>query len=312
MKVEDRAWILFGLLLLLGTAAGLAWHLFASTRYATFELRTADPVSGLIADSPVEFHGVEVGKVRRVQLVDPRSVSILLNVRRDAPVTKATVATITARGLATRGFTGYVYVALEDSGVDRRPLAPLPGESNPLIPTTPSQTVTLDTSISDVKQDVQQLTDLLHTVLDEKTVGSLKSSVDDLRRVTQVLATNSQRLDAMISSAERTTRNTEQLSHDVRPLLESSQQVVKTTPSDAYLLKVWRPCDLRFAFDGRGEETIGVSSTGGTVSAGLDSVIERSPAVGRVVCPISEIRKVDYRRMLADERRQARAKQSSG
>jgi phospholipid/cholesterol/gamma-HCH transport system substrate-binding protein len=227
MRVEHRAWLLFGLLLLVGTAAGLAWYLVASTRYATFEIRTADPVSGLITDSPVEFHGVEVGKVRRVRLVDPRSVSVLLNVRRDAPVTRATVATITARGLATRGFTGYVYVALEDNGADQRPLAALPGESYPRIPTAPSRSVSLDTTISEVKQDVQQLTDLLHSVLDEKTVAALKRSVDDLQKVTAVLATNSQRLDAMISSAERTTMNAERVSRDVKPLLDSSQQVVK-------------------------------------------------------------------------------------
>jgi phospholipid/cholesterol/gamma-HCH transport system substrate-binding protein len=184
-------------------------------------------VSGLIADSPVEFHGVEVGKVRRVRLVDPHSVSVLLNVRRDAPVSRATVATIIARGLATRGFTGYVYVALEDNGVDRRPLSALPGGSYPLIPTAPSRSVSLDTSISEVKQDVQQLTDLLHSVLDQKTVGALKRSVDDLQKVTAVLATNSQSLDAMISSAERTTMNAERVSRDVKPLLDSSHEVVK-------------------------------------------------------------------------------------
>jgi hypothetical protein len=95
--------------------------------------------------------------------------------------------------------------------------------------------------------------------------------------------------------------------------LGQTDLVVFTTPGDAYLLKVWPPCDLRFTFNGRGGETIGVTSTGGTVNAGLDSIIERSPAVGgRTVCPISEIRKVDYRRMLADERRQAKAKQGSG
>ena len=95
--------------------------------------------------------------------------------------------------------------------------------------------------------------------------------------------------------------------------LGQTDLVVFTTPSDAYLLKVWRPCDLRFAFNRRGGESIGVTSTGGTVSAGLDSVIERSPAVGsRTVCPISEIRKVDYRRMLADERRQHQAKKGGG
>jgi phospholipid/cholesterol/gamma-HCH transport system substrate-binding protein len=227
MSVEHRARVLFALLFLVGTAAAFAWYVFSSKRYATFEIRTADPVSGLIVDSPVEFHGVEVGTVRRVRLVDPRSVSILLNVSRDAPVTRATVATITARGLATRGFTGYVYVALEDNGVDRRPLAVLPGESYPLITTAPSRSVSLDTTISEVKQDVQQLTDLLHSVLDQKTVGSLKRSVDDLQKVTEVLAANSQRLNAMISSAERTTMNAEQVSRDVKPLLESSQQVVK-------------------------------------------------------------------------------------
>ena len=95
--------------------------------------------------------------------------------------------------------------------------------------------------------------------------------------------------------------------------LGQTDLVVFTTPSDAYLLKVWPPCDLRFAFDGRRDATIGVTSTGGTVSARLDSVIERSPAVGgRTVCPISEIRRVDYRRMLADERRQHEAKKGRG
>jgi hypothetical protein len=95
--------------------------------------------------------------------------------------------------------------------------------------------------------------------------------------------------------------------------LGQTELVVFTTPSEAYLLKVWPPCDLRFASNGRGSETIGVTSTGGTVSAGLDSVIERAPAVGgRTVCPISEIRKVDYRRMLADKRLQDQAKRGSG
>jgi phospholipid/cholesterol/gamma-HCH transport system substrate-binding protein len=217
MSVEHRAWVLLGFLLLVGTAAAFAWYFIASTHYAAFEIRTADPVSGLITDSPVEFHGVEVGKVRRVRLVGPKSVSIVLQVQRTAPVTRATVATITARGLATRGFTGYVYVALEDTGIDR----------HPLIPAAPSRSVSLDTTISDVKRDVQQLTDLAHSVLDPNTVTSLKRSVDDLRKVTEVLANNSQKLDAMISSAQRTAVNAERVSRDAKPLLESSQQVIK-------------------------------------------------------------------------------------
>jgi Family of unknown function (DUF6491) len=89
--------------------------------------------------------------------------------------------------------------------------------------------------------------------------------------------------------------------------LGKDELVVFTTPSDAYYLKVWPPCDLRFAMNGRGDERISVTSTAGTVSSGLDSVTENSAALGHLVCPISEIRPIDYRRMMADQRQQAQA-----
>ena len=126
-SVETRARAVFVLFLLLCTAVGFAWYLVVSGRFTTFEIRTRDPVSGLIVDAPVEYHGVEVGKVKRVELTGSRSVSVLLSVRKEAPITTATVATITSRGLATRGFTGYVYVSLDDAGSDARPLVTPPG-----------------------------------------------------------------------------------------------------------------------------------------------------------------------------------------
>jgi Family of unknown function (DUF6491) len=79
--------------------------------------------------------------------------------------------------------------------------------------------------------------------------------------------------------------------------LGKDELVVFTTPSDAYLLKVWPPCDMRFVING-----IGLSSTARTVTAHLDSVIVNSTSMGRWRCPIDEIRKVDYRRMQADLR----------
>jgi hypothetical protein len=77
------------------------------------------------------------------------------------------------------------------------------------------------------------------------------------------------------------------------------QLVIFTTPNDAYLLKVWPPCDMRFVTNG-----IGLSSTGPTVTAHLDSVITRDRSTGRWRCPIEEIRKIDYLRMRADLRAQ--------
>ncbi len=221
ISIENRARLALGAVALLGAGAALAWYVTTSSQYSTYEMHTHDAVSGLLADAPVEFHGVDVGKVDSVALADHRSVRILLSIRKGTPVTAATVATVTSRGLATRGFTGYVYVSLEDAGADFTPLAAAPGNLYPLIRSAPSHSVSLDTTISQVNENVQQVTELLRSVLDKQTIASLKESLDNLRQVTAMLEQNNKRLSAIIV-------NTEQASGQFRPLLDSGNDAVKT------------------------------------------------------------------------------------
>jgi phospholipid/cholesterol/gamma-HCH transport system substrate-binding protein len=219
-SAESRARWAFAMVLLLGGVAGFAWFALASRNYATYQIRTHEPVSGLIVDAPVEFHGVDVGKVARVELIDPRSVSVLLHIRKDAPVTTATVATVTSRGLASKGFTGYVYVSLEDDGTDAQPVAASPGDAYRQIRAAPSRSVNLDTAISEVNENVQSMTKLLQTSLDEKTLASLKQSVEGMEQVTRTLAANSEKMNAIIVNAERA-------SNRLGPLLESTNETAK-------------------------------------------------------------------------------------
>jgi hypothetical protein len=85
--------------------------------------------------------------------------------------------------------------------------------------------------------------------------------------------------------------------------------VVFTVPDEAYLLKVWPPCDLRFVIN-----AIGITSTARTIYAHTDSITTNSAGTGpgRWRCPIDEIRKIDYKRMKADERAQAQGERSQG
>jgi phospholipid/cholesterol/gamma-HCH transport system substrate-binding protein len=200
---ENAARLLFIGLVVLGIAGLIAWYLYDSGRYATYRVLTQDPVSGLIPDAPVELHGVDVGRVDRVDLVDARTVEIQLRLRRSTPITMGTVATVTSRGLATRGFTGYVYVALEDDGNDTRPLAATAKDPDPLIRSAPSRSVSLDTTINRVREDVQRMSELLVGILDERTIVSLKQASENMQSVTRTLALNSNRLTAIIANAER-------------------------------------------------------------------------------------------------------------
>lgn len=186
-NVHRKARLLFVAVLCGGALAGLAWQSWSSSHFRTYRIETHDPVSGLIVDSPVEFHGVEVGKVTNIRLMDGRTVSILLKAANDAPVSKATVATITSRGLAARGFAGYVYIALENSTPASGPLAVEPGQPYPMIPSAPSRMATMDTTVAEATEKVQGLMRLGESVLDEETIASLKHSVKTLPVLTGLL-----------------------------------------------------------------------------------------------------------------------------
>jgi len=205
LSPERSARWAFGTVILIAALGASGWYAHHSMGYSKYLLRTNEAVSGLIADAPVELHGVEVGTVQRIDLADPRTVDIVLQIRRDVSITNATVATITARGLAARGFTGYVYVALEDDGTDTRSVSVPANGRLPMIRSAPSRSVDVDTAISQVKEDVRAMSTLLRGLLDEQTVAALKGSADDLQHVTRTLASNSDRLTAIMANTERAT-----------------------------------------------------------------------------------------------------------
>ena len=215
-SVESQAGWIFAAIVLLAGAVAAGWFAWSSSRYISYELRTHDVVSGLIEDAPVEFHGVEVGRVARVELTGPASVRVLLHIRKEAPVTSATVATITSRGLASKGFTGYVYVALEDDGSPAQPMAAA-SAGYPQLRTAASQSVNMDTAMNQVNQNVQSMTRLLQAALDARTLASLKESLDSVQKVARTLDANTERMNTILANAERATAR-------LGPLLDSSSQ----------------------------------------------------------------------------------------
>ena len=218
-QVNRRARLWFAGSIAAVFAAGALWLALASSEYDIYQLETHDTVSGLIADAPVEFHGVEVGRVRSVRLGGPRTVSILMEVRKGAPVSRATLATITSRGLAMRGFTGYVYVSLEDAGTDAAPLQAAQGSRYPVIPAAPSKVVSMDLAMSQVDGNVQSLTRLVQELLDQDTLSALKESAASLERVSRTLAQNNRRVEGLLVNGERASR-------DAVPFMRSASQAM--------------------------------------------------------------------------------------
>jgi len=177
---------------------------FTAVTYKIYEVEMQESVSGLNADSAVEYNGVNVGEVKSIKLNNENShlVDLLLNIDEKTPITQGTVAM-----LATRGITGLVFIALKDRGTDRRPLVALPGQKYPVIPTTPSIFVRLDTALTQISTSFQRISDSIQSVLDKDNQKSIKETLENLRHVTGTLSKDSERLNSIILNTQKATQN---------------------------------------------------------------------------------------------------------
>ena len=171
-----------------------AWLSRDSGQRDTYEISTREPVTGLQAQAPVRYRGVDVGKVAAIGF-DPRTpghVLVRLAVDRAAPVTRETFAT-----LSFQGVTGLAYVQLDDSGQAAPRLVP-DAAAPPRIPLQPGLLSKLNAKGEVILDQVEQIALRMNQLLDQpnqqriatalEQVGSAAGSLDKLSgRLTTVL-----------------------------------------------------------------------------------------------------------------------------
>ena len=182
--------------------------------YKYYIVNMQESISGLSKDGPVEFNGVNVGKVEEMKInrENPRLVSLLLKIESDTPITMGTRAK-----LGMRALTGVAYILLEDKGTDMRPLLAKNGENYPVIATEPSILVRLETSLNSLTTSFQTMS---------KSVGSLLNKTN-LRNMQDILKSGKgsmQSIEAQtipetneaLSNISETTRNINALTNEVK------------------------------------------------------------------------------------------------
>jgi phospholipid/cholesterol/gamma-HCH transport system substrate-binding protein len=190
---------------------------FSIEQYNYYLIYMQESVSGLSIDSAVEYNGVEVGTVKQIELTpeNPRLVEVLVNIKKNTPITRGTRAT-----LATRGLTGLVYIALKDRGINLGPLVTLPGHPYPIIPTDPSIFTRLDTTLTGLSKDLRNVSEAINRLLDDKNLQSFKAILMNLQSFTANLAANNAKLNTLLAN---TTLATQQLA----PFISASTSTMK-------------------------------------------------------------------------------------
>lgn len=194
--------------LFIGAILWLSSNQSYRTTYDTYRVYMDESVSGLNLDAPVRYRGVQVGGVRGIALAphNPEQVQLTLDIKRGTPVKEDTIAILRVQGL-----TGIAHIELSGHSPAAPPLKAAKGEKYPVIQTSPSLMLRLDTAVTTLLGNLNRSSEHINTLLGEDNRHSMRQTLANLEQISGLLARQSGTLDNGLNQAARTMENTQRL-----------------------------------------------------------------------------------------------------
>ncbi len=222
METKVNYALVGGFVLVLGAAliAGVLWLASGGgfrEQPTLYLALIGESVAGLNLNAPVKYRGVDVGKVRAIQLApdNPEQVRLVFAIDRGTPIKEDTEAV-----LKTQGLTGIAYVELDGGTLASPPLRASAPDELPVIRTKPSLSARLENVLTTVLAKLDSTSDNVNKILSDENLASFKSTLADLSAVARTLAANQGSINAGLANAARTFDNSARVSAQLGPVIE--------------------------------------------------------------------------------------------
>ena len=203
--------VLIGIVLWLASGGAL------QKKYDLYLAVEDESVAGLNLNAPVKYNGVDVGKVRSIDLDHDNAgrVNLLFAIERGTPIKQDTVAV-----LKTQGLTGIAYVELSGGAVSSPALQTLAGNQYPVIQTKPSLSARLENVLTNVLAKLDSTSTSINAILSDRNRAAFTSVLADMATVARTVAGREKQIDSGIKDAARTFQNTSQATAKIGPVID--------------------------------------------------------------------------------------------
>ena len=204
-------------------AGALAAFLFWLAKYGDkqveydyYKTYFTESVSGLSVESPVKLRGVEVGRVKKISINKNNSeeVEVLLEIEKDTPIKKDTVAT-----LGSQGITGLKYIELK-GGLKKSPL--LKPDKNGIAVIKSKKSV-----ISAIFDNSESITIKMANALDKINMLLNDKNMQNISNITDKLSSSITYMDKNKQKFIQTLQNISLIRDDIRKNLDKITLEIK-------------------------------------------------------------------------------------
>ncbi len=185
--------------------------------YDTYLAIEDESVAGLNLNAPVKYNGVDVGKVRSIELdpANPQRVNLLFAIEHGTPIKTDTVAI-----LKTQGLTGIAYVELSGGAIDAPNLTATEGYRHPVIRTKPSLSARLENVLTSVLEKLDSTSSNLNAFLSDENRAAFKSALADIAALTHTVAARKDVIDAAVTNTAKTMESAAKLATQMGPVID--------------------------------------------------------------------------------------------
>ena len=227
METNAR-YVLIGLCSLLATIGAALFALWLGkssldNNFNTYEVLFSEAVTGLTIGSPVQFSGIRVGDVVRLQLdpEDPRNVLVRIRVDASTPVRQNTQAKLTLPGI-----TGSSFIQLS-SGAEASPeLLPTAEHKIPRIKAALSPMSRLLNNGQDLLGSVNELLANANRLFSAENTERLSQTLNNLQLATGAVAEQREDLSKTIAQLALLSKQANQTLEQTSALMRTSNRLL--------------------------------------------------------------------------------------
>lgn len=199
-------------------------------KYYTIYFRSYT-LDGLQRDSAVTMKGVTIGSVYHYE-ISPKTaeeVKVVLKIEDGAPI-KVDTSAVIRRNL----LTGLAWIELRGGKSDSalRSSAP-PGEPYPIIPEGQTDIDKIAESLPVMVERLGSMGNRMNAMLSTENIENIGASIENVRGFTQMLASNSERISAILEKLEAATKDISEVSATVKTFSKSTNKSLTLLQEDA-------------------------------------------------------------------------------
>ena len=198
---EDSKFLTVGIFVIISLTFMVSiwlWFMYSNiNKYNIYQTTFRESIDGVNINSLVKYNGVEVGKVRTIELNinNPRLVKVTMNILSNVPINTQTYSSIKAQGITG---LSYIDLRLPSNTTENTILQPKNTKPYPEIKNRISLLYSLSEQAQTLTQNVHDISSQVVSLLSKSNIEHLSNTLSNIDKISNIVASKADKINGSL------------------------------------------------------------------------------------------------------------------